>query len=91
MYTFFKQMKCFLFCVFVEVAQVTTAYTAAGAEQLNLAPPQLILILNKNPSGWWLGELQVSETCHFKGEGFFLHVSCILIGLTTHMLINISC
>lgn len=43
------------------MAQVTTAHTAAGAEQLNLAPGQLILILTKNSSGWWLGELQVSE------------------------------
>lgn len=47
--------------LFVEVAQVTTAHTAAGAEQLNLAPGQLILILTKNSSGWWLGELQVNE------------------------------
>ncbi len=48
------------------MAQVTTAHTAAGAEQLNLAPGQLILILNKNPSGWWLGELQVSEQSMLK-------------------------
>ncbi|XP_048861414.1 intersectin-2-like [Brienomyrus brachyistius] len=41
-----------------EVAQVTTAYTATGAEQLSLAPGQLILIQGKNPSGWWQGVLQ---------------------------------
>lgn len=55
--------------LFIEVAQVTTAHTAAGAEQLNLSPGQLILILTKNSSGWWLGELQVSELLmhkHFK-------------------------
>ncbi|POI26876.1 hypothetical protein CIB84_009373, partial [Bambusicola thoracicus] len=42
-----------------EIAQVTTAYAASGSEQLSLAPGQLILILKKNASGWWQGELQV--------------------------------
>lgn len=56
-----------------EVAQVNTPYSATGAEQLNLGPGQLILILNKNPSGWWLGELQVSETGHFKGDIFYTY------------------
>lgn len=41
-----------------EIAQVTSAYAASGAEQLSLAPGQLILILKKNTSGWWQGELQ---------------------------------
>ncbi|XP_057199114.1 intersectin-2b isoform X1 [Triplophysa rosa] len=50
-----------------EVAQVNTAYSAAGAEQLNLGPGQLILILNKNPSGWWLGELQARGKKRQKG------------------------
>lgn len=63
---FLLQIKISVSCyVFVEIAQVTTAYTAAGAEQLNLSPGQLILILNKNPSGWWLGELQVNKTNWF--------------------------
>lgn len=44
---------------FPEIAQVTTAYAASGTEQLSLAPGQLILILKKNASGWWQGELQV--------------------------------
>lgn len=30
------------------------------AEQLNVTPGQLILVLHKNSCGWWLGELQVS-------------------------------
>uniref|UniRef100_A0A8B9GXT3 Intersectin 2b n=1 Tax=Astyanax mexicanus TaxID=7994 RepID=A0A8B9GXT3_ASTMX len=50
-----------------EVAQVTTAYTASGTEQLNLSPGQLILILSKNPSGWWLGELQARGKKRQKG------------------------
>ncbi|EMP34253.1 Intersectin-2 [Chelonia mydas] len=44
-----------------EIAQVTTAYAASGTEQLSLAPGQLILILKKNPSGWWQGELQTAS------------------------------
>ena len=42
-----------------EIAQVIAPYTATGAEQLTLAPGQLILIRKKNPGGWWEGELQV--------------------------------
>lgn len=48
-----------------EIAQVTTAYTASGAEQLSVAPGQLILILKKNSSGWWQGELQVMYIIHY--------------------------
>lgn len=47
----------------LEIAQVIAAYTATGAEQLTLAPGQLILIRKKNPGGWWEGELQVHQHC----------------------------
>ncbi|MGH0151224.1 UNVERIFIED_CONTAM: hypothetical protein FKN15_042702 [Acipenser sinensis] len=50
-----------------EIVQVTTAYTATGSEQLSLAPGQLILILNKNPTGWWQGELQARGKKRQKG------------------------
>uniref|UniRef100_A0A6Q2X5N2 Intersectin 2b n=1 Tax=Esox lucius TaxID=8010 RepID=A0A6Q2X5N2_ESOLU len=50
-----------------EIAQVSTAYTATGTEQLSLAPGQLILILSKNPTGWWLGELQARGKKRQKG------------------------
>uniref|UniRef100_H3AUD3 Intersectin 2 n=1 Tax=Latimeria chalumnae TaxID=7897 RepID=H3AUD3_LATCH len=50
-----------------EIAQVTTAYTATGLEQLSLAPGQLILIQKKNPSGWWQGELQARGKKRQKG------------------------
>lgn len=50
-----------------EIAQVTTAYTASGTEQLSLAPGQLILILKKNASGWWQGELQARGKKRQKG------------------------
>lgn len=46
--------------MFTEIAQVMSPYSSKGPEQLNLSPGQLILILGKNSSGWWLGELQVS-------------------------------
>lgn len=47
------------FLLFSEIAQVTTACDAMTAEQLNVTPGQLILVLHKNSCGWWLGELQV--------------------------------
>lgn len=49
-----------------EVAQVTRPHTSTGPEQLNLENSQLILILSKDVSGWWLGELQVSVQGLFK-------------------------
>lgn len=48
-----------LFVPLSEIAQVIAPYNATGAEQLTLAPGQLILIRKKNPGGWWEGELQV--------------------------------
>lgn len=38
-------------------------HSSSGPEQLSLENGQLILILSKNASGWWLGELQVSVDC----------------------------
>ena len=35
------------------------AYEGSGLEQLTIEPGQLIHVLNKRPSGWWEGELQV--------------------------------
>lgn len=60
-----KESLRVLSCVFLgpvffsEIAQVIAPYSATGAEQLTLAPGQLILIRKKNPGGWWEGELQV--------------------------------
>ncbi|XP_071238377.1 intersectin-2-like [Salvelinus alpinus] len=50
-----------------EIAQVSTAYTATGTEQLSLIPGQFILILSKNSSGWLLGELQARGKKRQKG------------------------
>lgn len=35
-------------------------HASSCPEQLTLENGQLIVILSKNASGWWLGELQVS-------------------------------
>ncbi|XP_018431025.1 PREDICTED: intersectin-2 [Nanorana parkeri] len=60
-----------------EIAQVTTAYTATGSEQLSLAPGQLILILKKNASGWWQGELQARGKKRQKGWFPATHVKLL--------------
>ncbi|XP_053314559.1 intersectin-2 [Spea bombifrons] len=60
-----------------EIAQVTTAYAATGTEQLSLAPGQLILILKKNPSGWWQGELQARGKKRQKGWFPATHVKLL--------------
>ncbi|XP_063039904.1 intersectin-2b isoform X2 [Engraulis encrasicolus] len=50
-----------------EIAQVTMAYTSSGAEQLTVAPGQLIVIHSKDTTGWWLGELQARGKKRQKG------------------------
>ncbi|XP_029451899.1 intersectin-2 isoform X2 [Rhinatrema bivittatum] len=60
-----------------EIAQVTSAYTATGGEQLSLAPGQLILILKKNPTGWWEGELQARGKKRQKGWFPATHVKVL--------------
>uniref|UniRef100_A0A671UUI1 Intersectin 2b n=1 Tax=Sparus aurata TaxID=8175 RepID=A0A671UUI1_SPAAU len=49
------------------IAQVLRAHSSTGPEQLNLENNQLILVLSKNPSGWWLGELQARGKKRQKG------------------------
>ncbi|XP_075454596.1 intersectin-2 isoform X2 [Ascaphus truei] len=60
-----------------EIARVTTAYNATGGEQLSLAPGQLILILKKNASGWWQGELQARGKKRQKGWFPATHVKLL--------------
>ncbi|XP_061601328.1 intersectin-2b [Cololabis saira] len=50
-----------------EIAQVIRAHSSAGPEQLNLENGQLILVLGKSASGWWLGELQARGKKRQKG------------------------
>ncbi|XP_078107424.1 LOW QUALITY PROTEIN: intersectin-2-like [Sander vitreus] len=49
------------------IAQVIRARPSPRPEQLNLENGQLILILSKNASGWWLGELQARGKKRQKG------------------------
>uniref|UniRef100_A0AAY4D0E8 Intersectin 2a n=1 Tax=Denticeps clupeoides TaxID=299321 RepID=A0AAY4D0E8_9TELE len=49
------------------IVQVTTANVATTTEQLSLTSGQLILVLAKNSSGWWLGELQARGKKRQKG------------------------
>uniref|UniRef100_A0A672HNQ0 Intersectin 2a n=1 Tax=Salarias fasciatus TaxID=181472 RepID=A0A672HNQ0_SALFA len=41
-----------------EIAQAVSTTAAPTTHQLRLSPGQLIKVLAKNSSGWWLGELQ---------------------------------
>ncbi|XP_071344242.1 intersectin-2b isoform X2 [Trachinotus anak] len=50
-----------------EIGQVIKAHSSSGPEQLNLENGQLVLILSKNASGWWLGELQARGKKRQKG------------------------
>ncbi|XP_049450197.1 intersectin-2b isoform X2 [Epinephelus fuscoguttatus] len=50
-----------------EIAQVIRPHPSTGPEQLNLENGQLILVLGKNASGWWLGELQARGKKRQKG------------------------
>uniref|UniRef100_A0A3B4YTY2 Intersectin 2b n=1 Tax=Seriola lalandi dorsalis TaxID=1841481 RepID=A0A3B4YTY2_SERLL len=49
------------------IGQVIRAHSSSRPEQLNLENGQLVLILSKNASGWWLGELQARGKKRQKG------------------------
>ncbi|XP_034432883.1 intersectin-2b isoform X1 [Hippoglossus hippoglossus] len=50
-----------------EIGQVIKAHPSTGPEQLNLENGQLVLVLGKNTTGWWLGELQARGKKRQKG------------------------
>ncbi|XP_075906136.1 intersectin-2b isoform X2 [Nelusetta ayraudi] len=60
-----------------EIAQVLKAYSSSSPELLNLESGQLILILSKNASGWWLGELQARGKKRQKGWFSSSHVKIL--------------
>ncbi|XP_031586760.2 intersectin-2b isoform X1 [Oreochromis aureus] len=60
-----------------EVATVIRPHTSTGPEQLNLENSQLILILSKDVSGWWLGELQARGKKRQKGWFPATHVKVL--------------
>ncbi|KAG7239147.1 hypothetical protein INR49_029898 [Caranx melampygus] len=51
-----------------EIAQAVSASVTPAMHQLQLSPGQLIVVLAKNSTGWWLGELQINEEL-LKGSG----------------------
>ncbi|KAK2854204.1 hypothetical protein Q5P01_006865 [Channa striata] len=60
-----------------EIAKVVRPYSSTGPEQLALENGQLILILSKNVSGWWLGELQARGKKRQKGWFPASHVTVL--------------
>ncbi|XP_067097402.1 intersectin-2a isoform X2 [Osmerus mordax] len=64
-----------------EIAQTVTTAVALTTEQLSLSPGQLIVVLAKNSSGWWLGELQARGRKRQRGWFHSSHVK--LLGPTS--------
>uniref|UniRef100_A0A671WQN5 Intersectin 2a n=1 Tax=Sparus aurata TaxID=8175 RepID=A0A671WQN5_SPAAU len=64
-----------------EIAQAvttnTTATVASMIHQLRLSPGQLIVVLAKNSTGWWLGELQARGKKRQRGWFHSSHVKLL--------------
>ncbi|XP_047429814.1 intersectin-2a isoform X3 [Mugil cephalus] len=60
-----------------EIAQVVTTTVAPTIYQLHLSPGQLIVILAKNSTGWWLGELQARGKKRQRGWFHSSHVKLL--------------
>ncbi|KAM7368020.1 hypothetical protein PAMP_014275 [Pampus punctatissimus] len=64
-----------------EIAQAITATVAPTMHQLRLSPGQLIVVLAKNSTSWWLGELQARGKKRQRGWFHSSHVK--LLGPST--------
>ncbi|KAM9355456.1 intersectin-2-like isoform 2-T4 [Pholidichthys leucotaenia] len=60
-----------------EIAQVVTATAAPTIHQLSLSPGQLIVVLAKNSTDWWLGELQARGKKRQRGWFHSSHVKLL--------------
>ncbi|KAI3364371.1 hypothetical protein L3Q82_011172, partial [Scortum barcoo] len=60
-----------------EIAQTVTATVAPTMHQLRLSPGQLIVVLAKNSTGWWLGELQARGKKRQRGWFHSSHVKLL--------------
>ncbi|XP_070843174.1 intersectin-2a isoform X5 [Chaetodon trifascialis] len=60
-----------------EIAQAVTTTAAPTAHQLRLSPGQLIVVLAKNSTGWWLGELQARGKKRQRGWFHSSHVKLL--------------
>ncbi|KAF3702763.1 Intersectin-2 SH3 domain-containing protein 1B SH3P18 SH3P18-like WASP-associated protein [Channa argus] len=60
-----------------EIAQAVNATVAPAMHQLRLSPGQLIVVLAKNSSSWWLGELQARGKKRQRGWFHSSHVKLL--------------
>ncbi|XP_069014462.1 intersectin-2a isoform X2 [Embiotoca jacksoni] len=60
-----------------EIAQAITITAAPKVHQLHLSPGQLIVVLAKNSTGWWLGELQARGKKRQRGWFHSSHVKLL--------------
>ncbi|XP_028996085.1 intersectin-2a isoform X2 [Betta splendens] len=60
-----------------EIAQAVTATVSPATQQLRLSPGQLIVVLAKNSTGWWLGELQARGKKRQRGWFHSSHVKLL--------------
>uniref|UniRef100_A0A8D3AD92 Intersectin 2a n=1 Tax=Scophthalmus maximus TaxID=52904 RepID=A0A8D3AD92_SCOMX len=67
-----------------EIAQALTTTVTPTTHQLHLSPGQLIVVLAKNSTGWWLGELQARGKKRQRGWFHSSHVK--LLGPTSNKL-----
>ncbi|XP_031177752.1 intersectin-2a isoform X9 [Sander lucioperca] len=66
-----------LFVRSTEIAQAVTTAVAPTMHQLRLSPGQLIVVLAKNSTGWWLGELQARGKKRQRGWFHSSHVKLL--------------
>ncbi|XP_029318535.1 intersectin-2a isoform X3 [Cottoperca gobio] len=60
-----------------EIAQAVSTAVAPTMHQLHLSPGQLIVVLAKNSTGWWLGELQARGKKRQRGWFHSSHVKLL--------------
>ncbi|KAM4633515.1 intersectin-2a isoform 2-T2 [Polymixia lowei] len=60
-----------------EIAQAIATTVAPTMQQLSLSPGQLIVVLAKNSTGWWLGELQARGKKRQRGWFHSSHVKLL--------------
>ncbi|XP_034555103.1 intersectin-2a isoform X2 [Notolabrus celidotus] len=60
-----------------EIAQAVTTSVSPMMHQLHLSPGQLIVVMAKNSTGWWLGELQARGRKRQRGWFHSSHVKLL--------------
>jgi hypothetical protein len=70
----------------LEIATLTTAYTATGPDQLSLVPGQYIAVKAKNANGWWEGQLQVNISCLYRTSTQYIFASVASLACENELL-----